>query len=164
MAGNLCWRKQRSKAGDFFCRQRYIRCRHVFLKIGDFCRTGDRNDKVTLRQNPGQRQLPGGNTLFGSHVFQKLDECEIGIEVFTLEARQAAAEIVGCKSVERLQRARQGTTPERAEGDETDAKFAAGFQHAVFLHIAGPQRIFALYGSDRVSGMRLAKCFGTRFR
>ncbi|MNU92443.1 hypothetical protein D3C71_823590 [compost metagenome] len=81
-----------------------------------------------------------------------------------MEARQAAAEIVGGKPVERLQRTCQSAASERAEGYETDAQFTAGFQHAIFFGIAGPQRIFALNGCNRVNGVRLAKGRRTRLR
>jgi hypothetical protein len=85
------------------------------------------------------------------------------MKIFALEAGQVPAHVVGRQMLGLAELAGEKTAAQRAVGDEADAKLANGRQQLIF-RVAGPQRIFALQGRNRMNGGRPAYRVWRRLR
>src|SRR4029453_8859028 len=112
-----------------------------------------RHDIRPLRQHPRQRELRRLATLLRRDLPDALDEAHVLSEVLLAEARELPAPVVLGQVFRLLEVARQEAAPERAVGDEADAQLPARGQN-LRLHVARPERVFALQSGDGVYGRR----------
>lgn len=84
---------------------------------------------------------------------QAIDHAKVLRQILALEARAPPPEVTFRQLVQGTQLPRQEAASERAEGDESNAQLSAGREDPV-LRVAGPERVFALNGRDRVDRMR----------
>ena len=101
--------------------------------------------------HPGESELRRRHALAHGQRLQRFDQPQVVCACLALEARHVRTPVVP-RQFSRLYIAGQETAPERTVGNEADAQLAQRGQHRVF-HIAGPQRILALHGCDRLDGM-----------
>ena len=101
-----------------------------------------------------------GDALRRGYALQGLDQSEVLGQGVAGEARLGAAEVRGVEAVDPLHRAGQEAAAQRAVGHQADAQLAQGGQDLGF-RVAGPQRILALDGRDRMDGVGLADGLGS---
>src|SRR5262245_34096729 len=100
LAGGGALGGDRVDPGELVGGQRDVDGGDVLLEIAPPLGAGDRDDVVAARQDPGERQLAGGDGLVPRDGREVLDEREVLGEVVALEARREPAEVVGCEVLE----------------------------------------------------------------
>src|SRR5262249_6194743 len=109
----------------------------VFLQTTDMLRSGDRNDVVALRKDPGQGQLRrlaslrGGERLDAAHQFQIL------LKIIGFKSREPEPAVIRCELIHPPEAAREEAAPERAVCHKSDAQLSADREN-VLLNIACP--------------------------
>src|SRR5271168_241035 len=98
---------------------------------------------LAAAQHPSQRQLRHADSFGRRELREPLEHFEICRKSAGLEARHAAAKILGLKRRYIFQAAREETPRERAESHEGRAQLPAALQNSD-LGFARPQRIFTL--------------------
>lgn len=112
----------------------------------------DRQDAVSLGQDPSQGNLRALDAFLMRDGSDRLDHFEVPGEVLSLKTRVPSPPIIGLQVCFRAQFTGQEPAPKRAIGYELDAKVSACWNH-FRLVVAGPQGVFVLQGGDRVDGM-----------
>src|SRR5215216_76954 len=121
----------------------------VLLEVTAPLRARDGNDVLALRVHPRERDLGRRGVLLGRQRVDPLDDRDVRLEVVSLHARLAPAEVVLRELVERAQPAGQEAAAERAVGHEADTELAQRGEY-LRLDLAGPDRVLALQRGDRV--------------
>src|ERR1051325_148024 len=147
-------------APQLFGSESHLRGPGVLLDVAAAFRSGNRDDILALRQDPGERELRRGTLLFPRHRLHRVGERQIALEVLALKARIVAAVIVRREVLGLLEPAAQESAPQRAVGDETDPQLAAG-REDLLLGVSRPQRVLGLQCGDRMRRMRLADGLGS---
>ncbi|MNE30256.1 hypothetical protein D3C80_1237620 [compost metagenome] len=127
-------------------------------------RAGDRNDPWLLRQKPRKRDLGRRAALFIGYGLEKVDQRLVLLHRLRRETRQDVAEITLAELRILVHRAGEKTLAKWAVGNEADAEFLAGFENAVGLDTAGPERIFVLQHGHRLYCMGAAHRVGAGLR
>src|SRR5207237_5428724 len=109
----------------------------VLFEPGALRRAGNRHDVVPPRQEPGQRQLRRRAALLPRDLLALADEVQALLKVRPLKPGRAATEVTRRQVVELLEPAWDRAGPERAVGNEADAKCPALRQDLV-LRITAP--------------------------
>src|SRR3989442_1608276 len=115
----------------------------VLLEVAPPLRARDRDDVVTLRLHPRERELRRRDALLGRNLLDPLDELEVALEVTGLEARIAPPEVVLRQIVRRAKATTQEAAAERAVRDEADPKLAHSRKDLV-LGVTRPERVLRL--------------------
>src|SRR4051794_35844911 len=124
---------------EVLARQLDVARRPVLLEVGDALRAWDRHDVVALRQDPGERELPGGDALLLGELADLRREALVALEVVTGEARVVAAEVTLVELVGVREPSGEESAPDRRVGDQADPEVAQRRQD-LGLHVARPQR------------------------
>src|SRR6185436_9808526 len=111
--------------------QRHVQRAHVLLQVTPTLGAGNRNDIVSTREHPRERQLARRTVIVCRQLPYLLYERQVALEVVALEAWGHAAVVVGGEVLELGDLPGEEAAAERAVGDEADAEVAAGGEHAV---------------------------------
>src|SRR5688572_18096431 len=114
-------------------------------------RSRDRHDVVTLREDPGQRELSGGAVMLLRDLLHLRDELEILLEILSLKARVLSPEIILGQIFDALDLAGEKSATKRAVRYEADIEETQRIEQS-FFGIPGPERILGLNSRD---GMHL---------
>ena len=163
LTGGGVGRKDFVQAGEVLLREIQGRGFGVFFQI--FSALGARNgdDVVSLRHHPGESELRRLASFFDGEFVDLVNEVEILLEIFALEAGRVSAVIVGSEIFKALDLSGEESAAERTVGDEADAEFAAGVEHAIGFGIACPERVFGLQRGDGMDFHGAAKSFRAGF-
>src|SRR3954470_17534418 len=118
-----------------------------------------RHDLLALRRHPGDRDLCRRCANLGGDGAQLLHQCEIGIEIRSLEARRHQPVVLACLAGVLRPMAADEPARQHTIGGDADAELAAGPQDVAF-DATLDQRIFDLEICDRVHGVRAADGVG----
>ena len=122
----------------------------------------NRHDQPSTRQQPGQRQL-WQRTPFGlCNWLEALEDLEIAIEILRMESRVIVAAIARLDVRRLLESTCEKSPAERRVRHEPDSQLSARCQDFV-LRIAGPQRVLALNGRNRMNRMGAPDRAGSGF-
>src|SRR5690606_9926120 len=104
----------------------------ILFEVSDPFRPENRNNILSAREHPRQRQLCGRTTFCSGQFMNMVDERQIASEVLSLKARRAAAIIAFFKIFKAPNAPGEKTTPQWAVSNETDSEITAGLQDTVF--------------------------------
>src|SRR5207248_8523056 len=93
--GHLLRRKRRVERDHLVRHQSHIGRGDVLLEVLPSLRTGNRHDVWAFVQQPGERDLPWGYSLARRQLAHGRSRPHVRVEVLTLVARIAAAEVPG---------------------------------------------------------------------
>ena len=128
----------------------------------EFCRAGNRHNPRGFLQQPSESYLCRGHASYTAEILKHIHDAVVRTHGFGLETWQClAVVVVRVENGVFIDTATEETTVDRAVRHEADAQLAAYIQHAVGLHVAVHQVVFALYVRQRADGMRLADGLGT---
>lgn len=120
----------------------------VFLEVSQVRRSGDRDDIVSLRHEPCQRELAGSTAaMFLGDGQEPVGEIEVFVEIFGAETGRQGAEVAFGEVLGALISAGEKASAERGIGDDGDAEFARGLQDVELFDLERPGAVFHL---DRV--------------
>src|SRR4051794_40300739 len=128
----------------------------VLLEVSTPLRARNRDEVVSLCEDPSDCQLGRGHALLGRDLLDLGDQIAVGLEILPREARAPTAEVVLVQLLRGAEPAREEAATERRVRDEADPKLAAGAKD-LGLRIARPQRVLGLQRGDGVDGVRAAQ-------
>ena len=107
-------------------RKLHLQSRDILLHILNLLCARNRNNILTLRRQPCERQLARRAALLIREGLEAVDQHQVLTEIFRAEAGGDATEVVGRKVVGTLDLARQKAAAERRVCEDGDAELAAG--------------------------------------
>ena len=148
-------RKDRFDAGKILAGQGDLGGCRILGEAGGAARSGDRHDVLTLRQQPGERQLRHLDSPVLRQLAQRADRFAILFIVAGLPAFIPAAHVVGGVFGGWFDGRGQKAAAERGVGDEADPELADRGQD-LGLDGALENRVLALQHGDRMDSVRAA--------
>ena len=106
-------------------RKLHLQSRDILLHILNLLCARNRNNILTLRRQPRERQLARRAALLIREGLEAVDQHQVLTEIFRAEAGGDATEVVGRKVVGTLDLARQKAAAERRVCEDGDAELAA---------------------------------------
>src|SRR6266496_2652207 len=136
---------------------------HIFFQASNAARPRNRDNIVVTTNEPCQCQLSGRAFLFCREFAQAVRNSKIHAKLFALEPRITSPPVLRREVVNAAKSSSEETATQRTVSDECDAKFPQCFEQA-FLWLTAEQRVFRLYGMNRMHLVRTAHRCGRGFR
>lgn len=114
--------------------------RHVLNQLVHSGTAGNGNNGghaglVAQGANPSQRNLRWGDVLARSQAIHLVDQLQVVLEVFFLEARHVSTEVTLGDVIERGDGAREDTAAKRRVGHDGDLELGTGLCNVVFQDV-----------------------------
>src|SRR5947209_11826819 len=135
----------------------------VLLKPVQLRGARNRHDPRLLCEQPSERDLSGRRLLPLRDLAEQINQRLIRLPCLRREAREEVAEVRAVEGRVLVHLACEEALAEWAVGHEADTEFLAGRNH-FRLRPPPPERVFVLYGRDRLDGVRAADRLHSRFR
>src|SRR5450759_3233518 len=123
--------------------------------MSDTSGAGYRDNVVSLREHPGERQLSRAHALLVRNLRNAVDQLQVTLDVSFLEARVASTEVALFEILAASDLSREEAAPEWAVGDEADPELTHG-REDLLLDITRPKRVLGLQCRDRMDGVGAA--------